>query len=267
MFKYLYYEIDNTEVVQEQQKLVVAEFGLLDVQVAALGKALRNNLQRRVRDTAPRQRTRTPPPTTTGPAGSPRETLYEGAVESAVEGFLQGAEPTRVDARTGVGKEEEEQEAEEMLADDDELMTMEDLDVLLASTGLGMGELSVRGLVDADELSVVAKDVLDLGTRLGLDALIEDNKRGPLSLSVPKFSADELARKFGEAASFYVQGSRLLGQDVQYALRLILKAILGDTLQPREVPAFFASRLLRPPCAAVCSPSLLLPWVCTDART
>ena len=154
-----------------------------------------------------------------------------------------------------------------MLADDDELMTMEDLDVLLASTGLGMGDLSVRGLVDADELSVVAKDVLDLGTRLGLDALIEDNKRGPLSLTVPKFSADELARKFGEAASFYVQGSRLLGQDVQYALRLILKAILGDTLQPREVPAFFASRLLRPPCAAVCSPSLLLPWVCTDART
>ena len=258
MFKYLYYEIDNTEVVQEQQKLVVAEFGLLDVQVAALGKALRNNLQRRVRDTAPRQRTRTPPPTTTGPAGSPRETLYEGAVESAVEGFLQGAEPTRVDARTGVGKEEEEEE-EEMLADDDELMTMEDLDVLLASTGLGMGELSVRGLVDADELSVVAKDVLDLGTRLGLDALIEDNKRGPLSLSVPKFSADELARKFGEAASFYVQGSRLLGQDVQYALRLILKAILGDTLQPREVPALFASRLLTPPCAAFCSPSLLPP--------
>ena len=104
MFKYLYYEIDNTEVVQEQQKLVVAEFGLLDVQVAALGKALRNNLQRGVRDTAPRQRTRTPPPATTSPAGSQRETLYEGAVESAVEGFLQGAELTRVDARTGVGK-------------------------------------------------------------------------------------------------------------------------------------------------------------------
>ena len=33
MFNYLYYEIDNTETVQEQQKLVVAEFGLLDVQV------------------------------------------------------------------------------------------------------------------------------------------------------------------------------------------------------------------------------------------
>ena len=31
MYIYLYYEIDNTEMVQVQQKLVVAEFGLLDV--------------------------------------------------------------------------------------------------------------------------------------------------------------------------------------------------------------------------------------------
>ena len=37
MFKYLYYEINNTETVQEQQKLVVAEFGLLDVQVGLDG--------------------------------------------------------------------------------------------------------------------------------------------------------------------------------------------------------------------------------------
>ena len=37
MFNYLYYEINNTETVQEQQKLVVAEFGLLDVQVVLDG--------------------------------------------------------------------------------------------------------------------------------------------------------------------------------------------------------------------------------------
>ena len=37
MFNYLYYEINNTETVQEQQKLVVAEYGLLDVQVLLFG--------------------------------------------------------------------------------------------------------------------------------------------------------------------------------------------------------------------------------------
>jgi hypothetical protein len=36
-------------------------------------------------------------------------------------------------------------------------------------------------------------------------------------------------------ASFYIEGSKLLGQDVQYAIKLVIKAVLGDTLQPREV--------------------------------
>ncbi len=42
-------------------------------------------------------------------------------------------------------------------------------------------------------------------------------------------------RKIGEGTSFYVEGSKLLAQDVQYAIKLIFKAILGETLQPREV--------------------------------
>ena len=52
---------------------------------------------------------------------------------------------------------------------------------------------------------------------------------------MPKFSADELGRKMAEGASFYTQGTKLLVQDVQYGIKLILKAIVGETLQPREV--------------------------------
>ena len=75
------------------------------------------------------------------------------------------------------------------------------------------------------------QDVEDLASRLGLDELLGDRA----AFTVPKFSADELGRKIAEGASFYTEGTKLLAQDVQYAIKLILKAIVGETLQPREV--------------------------------
>ncbi len=80
-------------------------------------------------------------------------------------------------------------------------------------------------------IHICRQDVEDLAARLGFDELL--GGRG--GFSVPKFSADELGRKMAEGASFYTQGTKLLAQDVQYGIKLILKAIVGETLQPREV--------------------------------
>ena len=71
----------------------------------------------------------------------------------------------------------------------------------------------------------------DLASRLGYEELLGDKA----AFSVPKFSADELGRKMAEGASFYSEGTKLLAQDVQYGFKLIFKAIVGETLQPREV--------------------------------
>jgi len=204
MCNYLYYEIDNTESVQEQQKLVVAEFGLLDVQVVAMSRMLAE--------------------ASAADAGRGGDKSTDDLpYDFAIEGLLQGAE-------MGTGRGSNSNEVASSL---DDASIEQELDLLLASTGWGGVGAAVRGVgfVDADELSVVAIDVEDLAGRLGLDEVLGDKA----IFSVPKFSPGQLGRKMAEAASFYIQGSKLLAQDVQYALKLFLKAILGETLAPREV--------------------------------
>eukprot|EP00286_Rhodomonas_abbreviata_P028713 CAMPEP_0181306764 /NCGR_PEP_ID=MMETSP1101-20121128/10490_1 /TAXON_ID=46948 /ORGANISM="Rhodomonas abbreviata, Strain Caron Lab Isolate" /LENGTH=219 /DNA_ID=CAMNT_0023412875 /DNA_START=12 /DNA_END=668 /DNA_ORIENTATION=- len=88
----------------------------------------------------------------------------------------------------------------------------------------------VEGRVDPDELSIVARDVIDLERRLGIDELLENAL--PL---VPKFSFNDIGKKMIDGGRFYLEGSKLLGTDIQYALKLVTKAAFGVTLQPREV--------------------------------
>ncbi len=53
------------------------------------------------------------------------------------------------------------------------------------------GQVRLTGMrVDPDELSIVARDVMDLERRLGIDELLED----PLPL-VPKFSLSDIGKK------------------------------------------------------------------------
>jgi len=167
---YLTYEIEQSEEVQEQQKLAVAEFGLLDAQVVAL-----DQLSETVQD---RNATN----------------IYDSLGEE-----------------DSVGEEDHGFGSQESFTLDDVVR---------------------KSFIDANELSVVANDVADLARRLGLDEILDEGL--PL---VPKFSFSfqDVGRKFADGARFYVEGSKLLGTDVQYAIRLIIKATLGDTLQPREV--------------------------------
>jgi hypothetical protein len=145
---YIMYEVEQTEEVQEQQKLVVAEFGLLDSQVML---------------------------------------MREMSLDSS----------ERVEAR------------------------------LLGAVRGGGGQ----GLVDQDELSVVVMDVVDLQRRLGMDGVLENQP----AFQLPSLSLQEVRQKIWDGTQFYLEGSKLLGTDVQYALKLFAKAIFGETLQPREV--------------------------------
>uniref|UniRef100_A0A7S4L884 Letm1 RBD domain-containing protein n=1 Tax=Guillardia theta TaxID=55529 RepID=A0A7S4L884_GUITH len=168
---YLTYEIEQSEEVQEQQKLAVAEFGLLDAQVVTL-----DQLSETVQD---RNATN----------------IYDSLGEE-----------------DSVGEEEHGG-----IASQETFM---------------LDDVVRKSFIDSNELSVVANDVADLARRLGLDEILDEGL--PL---VPKFSFSfqDVGRKFADGARFYVEGSKLLGTDVQYAVRLIIKAALGDTLQPREV--------------------------------
>mmetsp|Transcript_69105 Transcript_69105/g.184151 ORF Transcript_69105/g.184151 Transcript_69105/m.184151 type:complete len:246 (-) Transcript_69105:64-801(-) len=89
------------------------------------------------------------------------------------------------------------------------------------------------GLVEPQELAVVSGDVEDLWRRLGLGDILADTP----SLGLPLVSAaamTEVATKIMDGTRFYVEGTRLLGSDTSYALRLLSKALSGKTLQPRE---------------------------------
>lgn len=172
--KYLVWELEQTDEVQEQQKLVVAEFGLLDAQV----RGLRSIAMEDEED---------------------EERLLQLSIGTEEDEEARGGEEDAGDreARRGMMQE-------------------------------GVGFVGMR--VDPDELSIVVRDVMDLERRLGIDELLEETL--PL---VPKFSPAEIAKKIVDGGRFYLEGSKLLGTDVQYALKLVLKAALGVTLQPREV--------------------------------
>eukprot|EP00624_Nannochloropsis_granulata_P003907 evm.model.NODE_29647_length_52634_cov_57.405155.3 len=87
--------------------------------------------------------------------------------------------------------------------------------------------------LDEDELRVVASEVQDLKTRLGL---VEDTSGGPkVDWSLFNTYVQESIGKIRKGVSFYVTGGKLLTSDLQYAWWLISRAAQGYTLKPREV--------------------------------
>jgi len=87
--------------------------------------------------------------------------------------------------------------------------------------------------LDEDELRVVASEVQDLKTRLGL---VEDTTGGPkVDWSLFNAYVQESIGKIRKGVSFYVTGGKLLTSDLQYAWWLISRAAQGYTLKPREV--------------------------------
>jgi len=87
--------------------------------------------------------------------------------------------------------------------------------------------------LDEDELRVVASEVQDLKSRLGL---IEDATGGPkLDWSLVNTYVQDSIGKIRNGISFYVTGAKLLTSDLQYAWWLISRAAQGYTLKPREV--------------------------------
>ena len=87
--------------------------------------------------------------------------------------------------------------------------------------------------LDEDELRVVASEVQDLKTRLGL---VEEVGGVPkLDWSMANNYVQESIGKIRKGISFYVTGGKLLASDLQYAAWLISRAAQGYTLKPREV--------------------------------
>ncbi|CAM9176810.1 unnamed protein product [Scytosiphon promiscuus] len=94
-------------------------------------------------------------------------------------------------------------------------------------------EDGVDGLViDEDELELVSREVLDLKNRLGLDL-----ENPALSVDPEKAAryVKDTYDKIKSGVDFYWTGTKLLGNDVGYALSLVSKAVQGSILKPREV--------------------------------
>ena len=86
-------------------------------------------------------------------------------------------------------------------------------------------------LIDDDELNLVFNEVTDLKFRLGLEtsSLVQIDWGSFGSLLT------ETGAKVRVGLSFYGEGTRMLVSDVQYAWALLVKAVTGTTLKPREV--------------------------------
>lgn len=85
---------------------------------------------------------------------------------------------------------------------------------------------------DADVLAVVSEQVQDLKRRLGIDyyvtGLTFDRE------AIQKYT-NELWSKTTTAIGFYGKGCKLLWNDLVFATSLIVRALQGYTLKPREV--------------------------------
>ncbi|CAN0125020.1 unnamed protein product, partial [Hapterophycus canaliculatus] len=79
---------------------------------------------------------------------------------------------------------------------------------------------------------LVSREVLDLKNRLGLDL-----ENPALSVDPEKAAryVKETSEKIRSGVDFYWTGTKLLGNDVGYALSLVSKAVQGSILKPREV--------------------------------
>jgi len=239
-----------TESWRAEQRRLVAEFGLLDAQLAVLLDVLEGATQKK--SAAPSGGVPSP---ARGPPG--KAPGSSGASEGS-EGSDEWREFVGL-AAPGAGAVPASEEAG-LLAKDLELVDeLVDWDELLLAR------------IDPDELDVVASQVVDLVSRLGIRpadwrALVPRGGAGakdgdwfgsfgeagavwggsawgggalePMASLVP---AERLAKqavalgaKLQSGISFYATGCKLLGDDINYALTLLLKALQGTTLSGRE---------------------------------
>lgn len=85
---------------------------------------------------------------------------------------------------------------------------------------------------DADVLAVVSEQVQDLKRRLGIDYYVTGLT---FDLEAIQKYTNELWSKTTTALGFYGKGCKLLWNDLVFATSLIVRALQGYTLKPREV--------------------------------
>lgn len=86
-------------------------------------------------------------------------------------------------------------------------------------------------LIDDDELNLIISELNDLRGRLGLTtSSVTAMDWGSLGVVV----ADSIS-KIKEGLTFYGDGTKILINDVIYGWKLLLRAVQGYTLKPREV--------------------------------
>ncbi|EME26684.1 hypothetical protein Gasu2_00300 [Galdieria sulphuraria] len=111
------------------------------------------------------------------------------------------------------------------------IAAFENADIQLARLGV-FADSNVALLVSDDELGLVAANVEDVRSRLGLetDAYISGWEWNKLQTYFV-----DVWRKSKQGFEFYSRGTKLLGGDIIYAVKLIRRAVFGYTLSPREV--------------------------------
>lgn len=114
------------------------------------------------------------------------------------------------------------------------VITTTQLDMHLASLNGDTTDQKITdliSLIDDDELNLICGELNDLKYRLGLDTqLAPAMDWGSLGVVV-----SENVNKIKVGLSYFGEGTKLLLADVQYAGVLLVKAVQGYTLKPREV--------------------------------
>lgn len=95
----------------------------------------------------------------------------------------------------------------------------------------GDGDLGIEKL-DGDVLAVVSDQLVDFKRRLGIDYYVTGLTFDSEAISI---WAKDTWVKTKNGFTFYVKGTRLFADDVVFCTSLILKALQGYTLKPREV--------------------------------
>ena len=93
------------------------------------------------------------------------------------------------------------------------------------------GDFGIENL-DADVLAVVSDQLVDFKRRLGIDYYVTGLTFDSEAISI---WAKDTWVKTKNGFTFYVKGTRLFADDVVFCTSLILKALQGYTLKPREV--------------------------------
>ena len=93
-------------------------------------------------------------------------------------------------------------------------------------------QIELSETLDSDVLSVVADQVVDFKRRLGIDYYVTGLTWDSEAIQV---WLGDIWVKTKDGFAFYVKGTQLFIDDVVFCSSLILRALQGYTLKPREV--------------------------------